>query len=188
MVVWISGDTRSFRGAWDLPPWHGEFDGSASPDGTLSVRWQQEGVIAVHSLTTRELHWTRDPETGALRGPEGDGSVMELVPARTPFTGLRPGLWMGRWTGLPPGVAVETLLAREGDGRWRASYAYQGREGSFVGELRGDALSIHWREFSTRDAVAEGNGALTRTRTGYEGTYGVGDATEGTGRWAIEPL
>lgn len=188
VVVWIDGDTRRFRGAWDLPPWHGEFDGAAAPDGTLSVRWQQEGVIAVHTLSTRALRWTRDPRTGALRGADGDGAVMELVPARTPFEGLREGLWMGRWTGLPPGVAVETLLSRDGDGRWRASYAYQGREGLFLGEARGDALRIHWREVSTRDAVAEGSGLLARTRTGYEGTYGVGDAVEGTGRWSIEPL
>lgn len=187
VVVWIDGDTRRFRGAWDLPPWHGEFDGGEDASGALAVRWQQEGVIAVHNVTTRALRWSRDPRTGSLRGADGDGAVMELTPARAPFAGLREGLWMSRWTGLPPGLAVETVLSREGDGRWRATYAYQGREGSFLGESRGDALGIRWREVSGRDAVSEGRGALLRMRTGFEGSYGLGEAVDGTGRWSIEP-
>lgn len=187
VVVWIDGTTERFRGSWDLPPWHGDFDGAAE-GATLSVRWRQEGVVAVHSVDVRELRWTLDPRTGALRGADGDGGTMELAPARARFEGLREGAWMSRWTGLPPGLAVETVLTRDADGQWRALYGYQGREGSFTGEARADALLIRWREVSARDAVAEGRGALHRTRTGYEGTYGVGDAPAGTGHWSLEPL
>lgn len=187
VLVWIDGDTERFRGSWDLPPWHGDFDGILAGE-SLRVRWQQEGVVAVHQVVTRELRWTRDPRTGTFRGDDGAGGTIELSPARTRFTGLHPGAWMGRWTGLPPGLAVETLLGRESDGRWRATYGYQGREGSFSGSLRGDTLEIRWREVGARDTVSEGRGSLARTRLGYEGRYGLGESPEGAGRWTLEPL
>lgn len=184
--MWIHGDRARFRGAWDLPPWHGEFDGEEDGDA-LSVRWQQEGVVAMHVHIARTLRWTLRPD-GTLAGADGDAGQMELVPARDQRSALHEGLWMSRWTGLPPGLAVETLLSREGDGRWRATYSYQGREGSFVGERQGDALAIRWRELSSQDAVSEGRGLLTRSRTGFDGTYGLGDAVTGAGRWSIEAL
>lgn len=186
VAVWVDGDSRLFRGSWDLPPWHGEFDG-AQRGGDLDVRWQLEGVVAVHVHQTRWMRWSRSAE-GVLRGEDGDAGVVELMPARDRDPGLRDGLWMSHWTGLPPGLSVETLLHRDEDGRWRAVYRYQGREGSFIGEPRGDALSIRWREVSNQDAVSEGRGLLTRSRVGYEGSYGVGDAVTGAGRWTMEPF
>ncbi|MEZ4390432.1 MAG: hypothetical protein R3A48_04990 [Polyangiales bacterium] len=184
VTVWIDGDTRRFRGAWDLPPWHGEFDGARDGDA-LDVRWQQEGVVAVHVHHSRAMRWRLGPD-GSLRGEDGDAGVIELTPARDGDPRLREGLWMSRWTGLPPGLGVETVVHRGGDGRWHAAYRYQGREGSFVGELRGERLAIRWREVSSQDAVSEGRGLLARSRTGYEGTYGVGDSVTGAGRWSIE--
>ncbi len=186
VVVWIGGDATRFRGAWDLPPWHGEFDGARVGD-RLSVRWQQEGVVAVHVHTERTLTWSVRPD-GTLTGADGDAGLMALVPAREGDARLHPGLWMSHWTGLPPGLAVDTVLTRDADGRWRAAYRYQGREGSFVGEARGDDLAIRWREVSSQDSVSEGRGLLRRSRTGYDGTYGIGDAVTGAGRWSIEPL
>jgi hypothetical protein len=54
--------------------------------------------------------------------------------------------------------------------------------------LERGALSIRWREVSTRGTVAQGAGLLRPSITGMFGTYGVGAEVVGTGFWALEPL
>ena len=110
-----------------------------------------------------------------------------LQRAGRPTSRLRAGLWLGRWTGLPTGVAVETLLTPLGDDRWRATYRYQDREGTFDGDaLPGGALAIRWREVSPRDQVARGRGLLRPDVLGLRGTYGVDELATGTGLWTLE--
>ncbi len=191
VAVWLDGDGARVRGSWDLPPWHGDLAGTRDGD-RVQVTWREEGTVALTQSRMRTVVLQRDPATGVLRGnASGEGGVngVELRPAGFAPAGLRPGLWLSRWTGLPPGMAVETVLARDPDGRWRAAYRYQGREGSFEGDVQPDgALAIRWREVSTRDAVSSGRGLLAPTAFGLRGTYGVGERAEGTGDWSLEPV
>jgi len=188
VAVWVDvGRTPSgalrVRGSWDMPPWHGELLGAALPDGSLSLAWHEEGVVAVHQTRESTVTLRLSPDGRVLRG-EG----MRLVRARPASPALREGLWLSHWTGLPAGMAVETTLTRGPDG-WRAAYRYQGREGSFVGDpLPDGGLALRWREVSARDIVGHGGGRLAPTPLGLRGTYGMGDAVEGLGQWALEPF
>ncbi len=186
--VWTHGARDRLRGTWELPPWHGEFAGLRGADGAYDVEWREEGVVAGAAMRVRRTRLRVDARTGALRGSLGGGAI-ELVPAGAPRTELRAGVWLSRWTGLPPGMCVETVLSRAPDGRWRAAYRYQEREGSFDGDVvdRG-ALAIRWREVSSRGTVAQGAGLLRPSVTGLFGTYGVGEEAAGTGFWSLEPL
>lgn len=181
--VWLHGVGDRLRGSWDLPPWHGEFSGTRDAAGRWQLVWREEGVVAGLQARARVVTLASDRRTGALRG--GD---VTLTPAGAPSPQLRPGLWLGRWTGLPPGMAVETVLSRDPGGRWRAAYRYQEREGMFEGEpIAGTSIAIRWREVSSVGRVAEGRGVLHPTTLGLSGTYGIGEADEGTGRWSLEP-
>lgn len=181
VAVWIDADASRLRGTWDLPPWHGELSGSRQGPRFL-VDWREEGTVAVLNLRVRRVTLSVGAN-GALSG--GDVSL-----ARAGFhpPGLAPGLWLGRWTGLPPGVAVETLLSRSTDGHWRAAYRYQQREGSFDGTPRpGGGLAIRWMEVSPGNNFARGEGLLDATRFGLSGTYGINEMSDGTGFWSLEP-
>ncbi len=188
VAVWIDvwddpGGRLRLRGSWDMPPWHGELLGVSLPSGELSVSWHEEGVVAVHQ--TRESALTLRP---AANGRVLQGGAVLLRRSRPGSPALRPGLWLSRWTGLPAGMAVETTVTEGPDG-WRAAYRYQGRDGSFVGQPQPDgALLLRWREVSARDIVGHGGGRLVPTPLGLRGTYGMGDADEGLGQWAIEPF
>jgi hypothetical protein len=185
--VWMHGVGERTRGTWELPPWHGEFTGVRDATGTWAVTWREEAVVAAVTMRVRSSHLRRDRH-GVLRGAFQDGAL-ELAPAAMPDPRLRDGVWLARWTGLPHGMAVETVLTHTPDGRWRAAYRYQEREGTFEGQIgaRG-ALAIRWREVSTAGRIAQGSGVLHPTATGMLGTYGVGDRDEGTGFWSLEPL
>lgn len=187
VAVWLHEDGDLLRGSWDLPPWHGELAATRTPTG-YEGQWRQEGTVAIQRTAERRVRLVRDARDGSLRevgSSEPEPVVLERAGHAT--SRLRAGLWLGRWTGLPTGVAVETLLAPLGDGRWRATYRYQEREGTFDGdEVAGGALSINWREVSARDAVARGRGELRPDPLGLRGTYGVDDATTGTGLWTLE--
>ncbi|MFO0607811.1 MAG: hypothetical protein U0324_31900 [Polyangiales bacterium] len=181
--VWLHGVGDRLRGTWELPPWHGELAGARGADGRWLLTWREEGVVAGLRARERMVALALDARTGVLRG--GD---VALTPAGAPSSALRPGLWLARWTGLPPGMAVETVLTRDPGGRWRAAYRYQEREGMFEGEpAPGGGLAIRWREVSTAGRVAEGRGVLLPSALGLFGTYGVGEASEGTGSWSLEP-
>lgn len=184
--VWIHGTSARLRGTWELPPWHGEIAGARVGDG-YDVVWREESVVAGATMRVRHVR-LRVEASGALRGSLSDGAV-ELIPAGMPDTTLRPGVWLSRWTGLPAGMGVETVLTRTPDGRWRAAYRYQEREGAFEGDIVDHgALAIRWRELSTRGTVAQGAGLLRPSVTGMFGTYGIGAQPEGTGFWSLEPL
>ncbi len=193
MAVWLDSDGRRLRGSWDLPPWHGDMVGTVQGRGWMTT-WHEEGTVAVSQTRTRTVVLEEMGPQGTLRGvlsgaeDGGTGTVM-LTPAGFAPPTLRPGVWMGRWTGLPAGMAVETLLSRDPDGRWRAAYRYQDREGAFVGDPQpnGD-LAIQWREISAHNAVAVGAGLLHPTSSGVRGTYGVGERLDGTGDWSLEPV
>ena len=185
--VWVHGASGRLRGTWELPPWHGEFAGVRGAEGAYAVDWREESVVAGATMRSSELQ-LRVNTAGALTGRLED-QPFELVPAGMPAASLRPGVWLSRWTGLPPGMGVETVLSRTPDGRWRAAYRYQDREGAFEGDvLERGALAIRWREVSTRGTVAQGAGLLRPSITGMFGTYGVGAEVVGTGFWALEPL
>lgn len=179
--VWLHGVDGRMRGTWELPPWHGEITGLRARDGTWDVLWREEGVVSVLSARARRLRLRRDAHD-ALRGED-----VSLTPARATDVGLRGGVWLARWTGLPHGMAVETVLSTAPDGRWRAAYTYQEREGAFDGELQDGALAIRWREVSSTGTLAQGRGRLRPTLTGLSGTYGVNDEEAGTGFWSLEP-
>jgi hypothetical protein len=180
--VWLHGEEGRIRGVWELPPWRGEITGARGADGRWAVRWREEGVVAGLRARERRVSFARDA-AGALRGDD-----VTLTPAGAPPPRLRPGLWLARWTGLPAGMAVETVLSRDPGGRWRAAYRYQEREGMFEGDALADgALAIRWREVSLAGRVAEGRGLLLASDLGLLGTYGVGAETEGTGYWSLEP-
>jgi hypothetical protein len=188
--VWLHGAGARMRGTWELPPWHGEITGEREADGQWSVVWREEPVVAAVAMRIRRVKLRRDPRTGALRGALDDGAV-ELVPAAMPDPRVREGMWLGRWTGLPHGMAVETVLSRSADGRWHAAYRYQEREGSFEGEPSAGApgtIAIRWREVSSTGRIAQGAGLLAKTTTGLFGTYGVGERNEGTGVGSLEPM
>jgi hypothetical protein len=186
VAVWLHEDGATLRGSWDLPPWHGEIDATRTGDRYVG-RWRQEGTVAVQQMQERVVVLAWDARTQTLREEGGGAEGADLRRAGQPGAPLRPGLWLGRWTGLPTGVAVETLLTPLGDGRWRATYRYQEREGTFDGDVAADgALTIHWREVSPHDVVASGRGRLLRSLIGYRGTYGVGDRESGTGLWTLE--
>lgn len=183
--VWMHGTRARIRGTWELPPWHGELAGARVGDG-YDVVWREESVVAGATMRVRHVHLR--VVAGALTGALPDGAV-ELVPAGMPDTTLRPGVWLSRWTGLPAGMGVETVLSRTPDGRWRAAYRYQEREGAFEGDtVERAALAIRWREVSTRGSIAQGAGLLRPSITGMFGTYGVGSQPEGTGFWSLEPM
>ena len=82
-----------------------------------------QGAVAGHRARERRGTLAQDGATGVLRGDD-----VTLTPAGAPPPTLRPGVWLARWTGLPPGMAVETVLSRDPGGRWRAAYRYQERE------------------------------------------------------------
>ncbi|MDB4928451.1 MAG: hypothetical protein JWM10_935 [Myxococcaceae bacterium] len=185
VAVWLHEDGAVLRGSWDLPPWHGELAALREGAGYEGV-WREEGTVAIQQSRERRVRLTRDPRDGAFRerSPEGEAVTLERAGAHT--SRLRPGLWLGRWTGLPTGVAVETLLTPLGAGRWRATYRYQDREGSFDGDESATGLAIRWREVSPRDQIARGRGHLHRDLLGLRGTYGVEDSEAGTGLWTLE--
>lgn len=188
--VWLHGSVERIRGTWELPPWHGEIAGARVADGhgdAYETDWREESVVAGATMRVRRLRLRVDA-SGALRGALADGAV-ELIPAGMPDATLRPGVWLSRWTGLPAGMGVETVLSRTPDGRWRAAYRYQEREGAFEGDtLDRGALSIRWRELSARGTVSQGAGLLRPSITGMFGTYGVGAEPAGTGFWSLEPM
>lgn len=187
VAVWLHADGDVLRGSWDIPPWHGELAARRTAAG-YEGSWREEGTVAIQQGRTRRVRLLFDARDGSMR-EEGSpaGEPVVLHPAGRPTSTLREGLWLGRWTGLPPGVAVETLLTPLGDGRWRATYRYQEREGTFDGDaLPGGGMAIRWREVSPRDQMARGRGQLLPDALGLRGTYGVDDQSTGTGFWSLE--
>ena len=189
VAVWLHEDGDVLRGSWDLPPWHGEI--AARRAGAIyEGLWREEGTVAIQQGRERRVRLAWSAVDGALReeSPTG-GEPIVLMRAGHPTSRLRAGLWLGRWTGLPTGVAVETLLTPLDGGRWRATYRYQDREGTFDGDATpGGGLAISWREVSPRDTVARGRGRLLPDVLGLRGTYGVDDSAAGTGLWTLEAL
>lgn len=187
VAVWLHEDGHVLRGSWDLPPWHGELAAVRDGEGYDGL-WREEGTVAIQQGRERRVRLRRDARGGTLReeSPPGAEPIVLQRPGH-PTSTLRPGLWLGRWTGLPTGVAVETLLTPLDDGRWRATYRYQDREGTFDGDpIPGGGLAIRWREVSPRDTVARGLGRLLPDVLGLRGTYGVEDSASGTGLWTLE--
>lgn len=186
VAVWLHEDGAVLRGSWDLPPWHGELAAVRGESGYAGL-WREEGTIAIQQGRERRVVLSLDARDGTLREAGVGHEAIELRRAGRPTSGLRAGLWLGRWTGLPTGVAVETLLTPLGERRWRATYHYQEREGTFDGDaLPGGGLAIRWREVSPRDAVATGRGRLLPDTLGLRGTYGVDERESGTGLWTLE--
>lgn len=187
VAVWLHEDGAVLRGSWDIPPWHGELAATRTADG-YEGSWREEGTVAIQQGRERRVRLRLDARDGTLReegAPAGEPVVLQR--AGRPTSELREGLWLGRWTGLPTGVAVETLLAPMGDGRWRATYRYQEREGTFDGEpLPGGGIAIRWREVSPRDQLARGRGVLRPDPLGLRGSYGVDEQATGTGFWTLE--
>ncbi len=187
VAVWMHGDGRRVRGSWEMPPWRGEVEGTARDNGDVDVVWREEGVVAAAAPRSAFLTF-RAGRDGTLRASAGDAGSVVLRPARFGSPRLRPGLWLSRWTGLPAGMAVETTVTRTPAGTWRATYRYQGREGSFEGEeTAGGRLRIRWRELSSGDHVARGAGLLSPSTLGLRGSFGVGESETGTGWWSLEP-
>ncbi|MEZ4405169.1 MAG: hypothetical protein R3A52_01580 [Polyangiales bacterium] len=187
VAVWMHGDGHRVRGSWEMPPWRGEIEGTVRDNHDVDVVWREEGVVAAAAPRAALLTFRADRD-GTLRAHAGDAGTVTLRPARFMSPALRPGLWLSRWTGLPAGMVVETTLTRTPAGTWRATYRYQGREGSFEGEqTAGGRLRIRWREVSSGDHVARGAGLLAPSPLGLRGSFGVGDSETGTGWWSLEP-
>jgi hypothetical protein len=149
--VWLHGVGGRLRGTWELPPWRGEVTGARDAAGRWRVVWREEAVVAGLRARERVVTLAVDARTGALGGDD-----VTLSPAGAPSPTLRPGVWLARWTGLPAGMAVETVLSRDPGGRWRAAYRYQEREGMFEGE--------GGRGGRARDPVARGVDRRARGR------------------------
>lgn len=185
--LWLSEDRGRLRGSYELPPWHGELIGVRREADTLHTVWHEEGLVAVRQARSRRLDLRWDGALGAYRA---EGVILRRARALDPA--LRPGLWLARWTGLPPGMVVETQLTRrrdpDGAARWLAVYQYQGRAGQFEGTLdaRG-RLPIVWQELSTRDSVSRGHGLLIASDLGLRGEYGMNEESSGVGAWQLEP-
>jgi hypothetical protein len=190
--LWLDTDGVRVRGAYTAMPFNGELEGRMQGDG-VELTFYERGITRMVGSRTRTvvLHWADAGD--ALSGRDSAGDTIELV--RTGFVppGLRPGLWLSRWTGLPFGISVETRLTQSPDGHWRAMYQYQGsggvREGSFDGEVAASGvMDIRWQEISESGLVARGRGRLSPNAFGFRGTFGIEGSNEETGEWVIEPF
>ncbi|MFO0560702.1 MAG: hypothetical protein U0269_21985 [Polyangiales bacterium] len=187
----LESDGTRVRGSYSAQPWDGELDGTVLRDGSLSLRLFERGVTQAIGARDREVTLRRD----GLRyiGADREGHTVELVRAPMGTSTLAPGVWLARWTGLPFGMAAETRLTRDPDGRWRGVYQYQSgggtRDGSFQGTVSNDGtLELEWTETNDGTTVARGRASLHPSRLGLRGTYGIEGHSEGIGEWIFEPL
>lgn len=187
----LESDGTRVRGSYSAQPWDGELDGTVLRDGSLSLRLFERGVTQAIGARDREVTLRRD----GLRyiGADREGHTVELVRAPMGTSTLAPGVWLARWTGLPFGMAAETRLTRDPDGRWRGVYQYQSgggtRDGSFQGTVSTDGtLELEWTETNDGTTVARGRASLHPSRLGLRGTYGIEGHSEGIGEWIFEPL
>ncbi len=191
--LWLDTDGTRVRGAYSAVPYTGEIEGEVRSRDDVRLTFFERGVTRVVAPRTRSVVLRWDARARTLTGRDAIGGRIELVRAAHESAALRPGLWLGRWTGLPFGLAVETRITQTADGHWRAAYQYQGtggvRDGSFEGTLDAQsALLIAWTELTESGTVARGRGRLLATPFGLRGTYGIDGSTEGTGEWVLEPL
>lgn len=187
VAVWADSDGERVRGTWSMPPWSGELEGTMV-DGEARLNWREEGVVAGVENRERTVRLVRDNNGVWVENRADRGEGITLHRARFGNRRLHPGLWLSHWTGLPKGMAVETTIVQSAPGRWRASYRYQGRDGTFDGTERSDGkLQIQWHEVSQDDTLARGEGLLSPSALGFRGTFGVNDAASGTGSWSLEP-
>lgn len=199
MQLWLASDGQHWRGAYRSLPWEGEFTGRLTQQGALVLQVHELSAVRALAPHERQVRLLPRPD-GRWTGIDDEGHPAELVLARFPSPALRPGLWLSHWTGLPPGLAVETHLSRDSDGAWRASYQYQGtggmRDGSFEGRVEGDGtLAIRWTELAPEGAVSRGHGRLRPSPLGLRGTFGLDPVAEAPaqaapneGEWTLEPL
>jgi hypothetical protein len=186
----LESDGTRVRGWYSAQPWDGELEGVVLGDGSLSLRLFERGVTQAIGARDRDVILRRD----GLRyiGTDREGHTVELVHA--PMTNsLAPGVWLSRWTGLPFGMAAETRLTRDPDGRWRGVYQYRSgggmRDGSFQGTMSADGgLELEWTETNEGTTVARGRASLHPSPWGLRGTYGIEGHSEGIGEWIFEPL
>jgi hypothetical protein len=191
--VWLDADGTRVRGAYSAVPWNGEIEGRVVARDEVALRFIERGVTRAVGARTRDVALRWDAGGSVLAGIDVEGRRVELVRAGFPPPTLRPGTWMAHWTGLSPGLAVETRLTQTPDGHWRAVYQYQGsggvRDGSFDGVSEpGGVLAITWTEVAEGGTVERGRGRLAPAPFGLRGTYGIEGSAEGTGEWALEPL
>jgi hypothetical protein len=191
--LWIQSDGARVRGSYAAQPWDGELDGTVLADGALSLRLFERGVTQAVGARDREVTLRRESDGARYVGADREGHTVELVRAPMGDGALRPGVWLARWTGLPFGMAAETRVSRDPDGRFRGVYQYQSgggsRDGSFAGTLLDNGtLELEWTETNEGTTVARGRASLRRGRMGLRGTYGIEGHNEGIGEWIFEPL
>jgi hypothetical protein len=191
--LWLERDGARVRGSYSAQPWDGEFDGVVTADGSLALRLFERGVTQAVGARDRAVRLQRVQTDGLYRGVDREGRTVELARAPMGDGALRPGVWLARWTGLPFGMAAETRVSRDPDGRYRGVYQYQSgggdRDGSFAGTLGPDGtLELEWTETQQGTAVARGRATLRRGPLGLRGTYGIEGHSEGVGEWIFEPL
>jgi hypothetical protein len=191
--LWLESDGARVRGSYAAQPWDGELDGVVTADGSLALRLFERGVTQAVGARDRAVLLRRVGAGGIYRGVDREGHTVELARAPMGDGALRPGVWLARWTGLPFGMAAETRVARDPDGRYRGVYQYQSgggdRDGSFAGTLSADGtLELEWTETNDGTTVARGRATLRRGPMGLRGTYGIEGHSEGVGEWVFEPL
>lgn len=189
----LDSDGRRVRGTYSAQPWDGELDGTIGADGALALRLYERGVTQAIGARDREVTLRRFDRGARYAGADREGHTIELVRAPMGTSELRPGIWLARWTGLPFGMAAETRVSRDPDGRWRGVYQYQSgggsRDGSFQGTVSADGtLELEWTETNDGTTVARGRASLHPSRFGLRGTYGIEGHSEGIGEWIFEPL
>lgn len=190
--VWLEGlsDGR-VRGGYEAVPWSGDVEGRVQGDGSLAVTMRERGFSSAMGARDRELTLRWERPGSVLGGYDARRFRVELVRANRGEPGLRPGLWVARWTGLPHGVGVEMRVSHDEDGHYRATYQYQGtggvRDGSFDGTVTEQgALVLRWTELVEGGAIARGRARLQPWAFGMRGTYGIDETEAGTGEWTME--
>jgi hypothetical protein len=189
----IESDGARVRGSYSAQPWDGELEGAVRADGSLAVRLFERGVTQAIGARDREVTLRREGNGARYVGSDREGHTVEILRAPMGDSVVRPGVWLARWTGLPFGMAAETRLTRDPDGRWRGVYQYQSgggsRDGSFQGTVSADGtLELEWTETNDGTTVARGRASLRPSRFGLRGTYGIEGHSEGIGEWIFEPL
>jgi hypothetical protein len=193
VAVWLDSDGDRVRGHYHALPYDGDIEGRVTAPRAIEVTLYERGATRTIGSRTRraQLHWNASHD--ALTGTDEHGVALELLRAGFADPSLRAGTWIGRWTGLPTGMGVETRITMSNGGHVRAVYQYEGtggvRDGSFDGTF-GDhgALDIRWTEVASSGVVASGRGHLVPTSFGLRGTFGIEGSAEGTGEWSLEPI
>jgi hypothetical protein len=192
-AVWLESDGNRVRGSYNAVPYTAEIEGRVAPSNDVFVHIEERGATQAIPSRTRvaTLHWASDGSQ--LTGTDDLHTPITLLRAGFDPPGLRPGLWLSHWTGLPYGLAVETRIASAGPNAYRAVYQYQGtggvRDGSFEGHVNdGAALEIVWTEWVSAQTVARGRGVLRPSEFGLRGSFGIDGNASGTGEWSLEPV